>query len=387
MSLLCKQMMRGAVGGLCCILGCSAPSTSGAPKDAGSAETGAIAPGASPSTGPVAPASPTAFDDAGAVPAPLSDDGEPVDVMSSEGGETARAGDDSGVPTGTQWANWPMPNPPSSGLPNPESYDTSVPGIVLDRVTGLAWQQTDVATAAATMEDAAAYCAALALGGYDDWRLPSRIELWSIQDFAHVAPALDPVFSSVTSGSDSDVAPWTSTLGTPPSAYFQVGTPQSVDMFNGEASQGGTALRCLRGSMAQPSPHYTVQNGTVYDHGTKLTWQQSYDPIPSLPNGVANYCASLTLDGGGWRAPSVKELESIVEDDTVHPALDPVFLLPTGSTDDFVFWSCSAWAPAPTLNESWYVDFTNGSNGTGDNSIPTPPLGGNNNFFQVRCVK
>src|SRR5215471_9261180 len=35
---------------------------------------------------------------------------------------------------------WPMPNPPSTGLPNPASYDTSVSGVVHDRVTGLDWQ-------------------------------------------------------------------------------------------------------------------------------------------------------------------------------------------------------------------------------------------------------
>jgi hypothetical protein len=37
-----------------------------------------------------------------------------------------------------RWADWPMPNPPTTDLPNPQSYDTGrTPGVVFDRVTKL----------------------------------------------------------------------------------------------------------------------------------------------------------------------------------------------------------------------------------------------------------
>src|ERR1019366_8513353 len=75
-------------------------------------------------------------------------------------------------------ANWPMPNPASLGLPNSQSYDTSVAGVVLDRVTNLEWQATSAADLD-TVADALAYCQALVLDGKSDWRLPSRIELVS----------------------------------------------------------------------------------------------------------------------------------------------------------------------------------------------------------------
>src|SRR5262249_6415642 len=42
----------------------------------------------------------------------------------------------------SSWARWPMPNPPITGLPNPQSYETSTPGIVLDKLTGLMWERT-----------------------------------------------------------------------------------------------------------------------------------------------------------------------------------------------------------------------------------------------------
>ena len=36
-----------------------------------------------------------------------------------------------------------MPNPPTAGLPNAQSYDTmSLTGVVIDLITGLQWQQT-----------------------------------------------------------------------------------------------------------------------------------------------------------------------------------------------------------------------------------------------------
>ena len=83
----------------------------------------------------------------------------------------------------TAWALWPMPNPASlPGLPHPANYDTSTPGVVTDKVTGLMWQRS-VDPGTYTWADAKTYCANLALAGFSDWRLPTRIELVSLLDF------------------------------------------------------------------------------------------------------------------------------------------------------------------------------------------------------------
>jgi len=42
--------------------------------------------------------------------------------------------------------------------------------------------------------EATAYCANLTLAGYDDWRLPSRMELIGLLDLGRHEPAYDPVF-------------------------------------------------------------------------------------------------------------------------------------------------------------------------------------------------
>jgi len=82
------------------------------------------------------------------------------------------------------WVAWPVPNSQpdvTAGAPNPESYTDNGDGTVTDNVTALMWQQASP-VATYTWDEAMAYCPTLALGGHDDWRLPSFIELYSLVD-------------------------------------------------------------------------------------------------------------------------------------------------------------------------------------------------------------
>ncbi|MGO8997048.1 MAG: DUF1566 domain-containing protein [Polyangiaceae bacterium] len=93
------------------------------------------------------------------------------------------------------WADWPMPNDPSAdpGAPNPESYTDNGDGTVTDNVTGLMWQQA-VPTSTYPEDQAETFCASLALAGHCDWRLPSVIELVSIEDDGEASPSIDPTY-------------------------------------------------------------------------------------------------------------------------------------------------------------------------------------------------
>ncbi len=94
------------------------------------------------------------------------------------------------------WAEWPMPNSPTdvaAGAPNAASYTDNGDGTVTDNITRLMWQQA-VAPGQYTLSQAGAYCPTLTLGGYNDWRLPTRIELLSIVDVERSDPAIDTTY-------------------------------------------------------------------------------------------------------------------------------------------------------------------------------------------------
>ena len=63
------------------------------------------------------------------------------------------------------------------------AYQVSANGLtVTDLNSRLIWQRTDDGVQR-TWANAVTYCEALALGGFSDWRLPSRHELVSIADY------------------------------------------------------------------------------------------------------------------------------------------------------------------------------------------------------------
>jgi hypothetical protein len=120
-----------------------------------------------------------------------------------------------------------------------------------------------------------------------------------------------------------------------------------------------------------PFGHYVVgASGTVYDTGTKLTWQQA---VPSTELSWANasaYCAGLgsSLGGKGWRLPTIKELVTIVDfSQPTAPFIDRNAFPQTPS--GLIFFSSSA---------SFGIDFANGL--VSSIADPTQPQ-------ETRCVR
>jgi formylglycine-generating enzyme required for sulfatase activity len=105
-----------------------------------------------------------------------------------------------------------------------------------------------------------------------------------------------------------------------------------------------------------PAGRYTTSGGTVYDTKTKLTWQQTVPSGTYTWAGAKAYCAGLNLGGSGWRLPTAKELQTIVDDSRTNPAIDPTAF---PSTPSDYFWSSSPLAGSSS--NAWFVLFGYGS--------------------------
>ena len=121
-----------------------------------------------------------------------------------------------------------------------------------------------------------------------------------------------------------------------------------------------------------PAGRYTTTAGTVFDTKTKLTWQQTAPTAPYAWAAAKIYCQNLTLAGTGWRLPTGKELQTIVDYSQSNPSIDPTAFPATAAT---YFWSSSPLAGSPT--SAWFVHFFHGDTSASD--VP--------NTRDVRCVR
>lgn len=257
-----------------------------------------------------------------------------------------------GTGPGPAWAGWRMPNPASSGLPNPANY-TTTSTTVKDGVTCLEWQRSP-APGTYTWQEAKAYCAALDLEGRG-WHLPSRIELTSITDFTRSGPAIDTkAFSGTPSAFFWTSTPWAVTSAAIPRAWI-------INFYEGLASNsayqsGSYRVRCVRSPGGSGRPTYaSAGTGQVQDTQTGLIWQATATSTTMSAAEATATCQSLTLGGKQWRLPSIKELATTVDESRVAPAID-LSVFP-GTVKKGWYWSSSSSAAA---DATWALNYDDG---------------------------
>lgn len=136
---------------------------------------------------------------------------------------------------------WAVAIGPTVSADPPSGHFTIGPGSVVDNHTGLVWQRSISATSR-LHSNAGAYCSALVLDTYDDWRLPTVPELASIVDETRFDPAIDPIVFPSTPA----VQYWSSTPDT--AVPDRVWT---VDFMDGASLAVSTSVgmhltRCVR---------------------------------------------------------------------------------------------------------------------------------------------
>lgn len=252
-----------------------------------------------------------------------------------------------------RWALWRLP-PSAPGAENYEIRDDTV----LDKTTGLIWERghsTDTAVECGAALDCViptefAYCDELNIAG-GGWRVPERMELFSIIDFTRFDPAIDPIaFPDTPAGSYSGLSFRDGNIGD------NVSLPYNGMRF----------MRCVKASRPAQrlEGHYAIDGETVVDTQTQLRWVRvaAHDPNPAIGGedgeistlqAARVYCSTLTTGGfSDWRLPWIREVLTLIDglrgfDDAAFPGED--------RASAGMYFSATPYAP--DRSRWWAVDF------------------------------
>ncbi|MBN2196743.1 MAG: DUF1566 domain-containing protein, partial [Polyangiaceae bacterium] len=260
-----------------------------------------------------------------------------------------------------EWAQWPIPSPVGSTDPNPSTYTPDAyASTATNEINGLEWSEADATTW--SWSDALDHCATYETAGIHEWRLPTVMELISIFDY--------------TRSDGTPTAIWDTTVGAFWTATEVYGATDQAWTLTNAGRSTATAkaephlVRCVRTNSSEGSSGgYVVETETVIDQRAGLEWSRTTTgPIGrSLP---PEHCAEQTAAGGGWRAPTIIELRSLVDVTRASPAID---LDAFPDTQSGRYWSATNVHADDAV---YYVDFTDGRVGSSDSSTA-----------YVRCVR
>lgn len=292
---------------------------------------------------------------------------------------------------------------------NQPSYTDNGDGTVTDNVTGLMWSQSpDMnndgiidSDDKMTYAEAVAGASSFNLNGYNDWRLPTTKELYSLFLFSGIDPNID-------AQSDDGLTPFIDT------DYFEFGWGDVAEgeriidsqyasstlyvstTMNGDETMFGVNFADGRikgyptgvGGSGETSEFYVCYvrgntsygtnsfndngNGTITDNATGLMWTQNDNGEGLNWEEALSYAESFEYAGyTDWRLPNAKELHSIV-DYTRSPAtsnsaaIDPLFnsteiTNEAGESDYAYYWSSTTHYSAERLGENAaYIAFGRG---------------------------
>ena len=317
---------------------------------------------------------------------------------------------------------------------NQPSYTLSDDGLTVyyDNITSLTWTQSsdldgdgDIdAGDKLTFAEAQTYSGTLNtanFGSYNDWRLPTIKELYSLILFSGADPSgyngtdtstLTPFIDTDTFdfgyGDTSAAAgerlidaqfcsstTYVSTVMGGSDAVFGLnladGRIKGYDIIMPDGSVKEFYVMLVRGNADYGVNDFIDNgNGSISDVSTGLMWQQADSGSAMSWQAALAYAESLTLGGhDDWRLPNAKELQSIVDytrspDTTASAAIDPFFgvspiTAEDGLTDYPFYWSGTTHAKYNGMGDAAvYVCF-----GEALGWMEQPPMSGNYYLLDV----
>jgi Protein of unknown function (DUF1566) len=280
---------------------------------------------------------------------------------------------------------------------NAFSYTDNGDGTVTDNVTGLIWQQTPD-SGHYSWTEAHTYCESLALGGIDDWRMPSLKELFSISDFSAGWPYLDMTYFDLTTNESisKDEQYWADNYYVGKTSEGQYDAAFGVNHATGHikaypalvTGQMAKRVRCVSGETYGINEFVDNSDGTISDEATGLMWSQADSGEAMDWEAALAYAEEMNavnyLGYSDWRLPNVKELQSIVDynyapdaQDAAYngPALDPMFSVSEitneiGAADYPYYWTStsSRFQSGGDFYYAWYVAAGRAVDGEGNDS-------------------
>jgi hypothetical protein len=275
---------------------------------------------------------------------------------------------------------------------NLPSYQNNGDGTVTDLNTGLMWQQSpemyDLSTHSEAMSDADSF----KLAGYDDWRLPTIKELFSLIDFQgstfYEIPYIDTDYFEFRFGNESlgerfiDAQYWSSTvyvsttMGGDITAFGVNFADGRIKGYPTEVGPDGSPKECFV-RYVRGNPDYGINDfvdnddGTITDEATGLMWATDDSGYGMYWESALLWVQQMNdhnyLGYNDWRLPNAKELQSIVDyarspDTTSSAAIDPLFNVTIiedegGNTNYPFFWTSTTHLDGPNADFAVYIAF------------------------------
>ncbi len=267
---------------------------------------------------------------------------------------------------------------------NTPNYVNNGDGTVTDMVSGLMWQNSfdHNGDGSIDYDDKLSYDEILAIAdtvstaGYDDWRVPTIKEQYSLIMFSgrdisgyegsstdDLVPFINTEFFEYAYG-DTDAGERlidvqcasTNVYGSQEVEKLVFGVNFADGRIKGYGMQMMGQEKAFNYLMVRGNPSYGINeftdngDGTITDYATELMWMQEDNAEGMLWNDALNYAENMEYAGySDWRLPDAKELQSIL-DYTRSPAtsssaaIDPLFhctkIINEAGEDDYpCYWS------------------------------------------------